>query len=146
MREIKVKDLWYSKNGLIYSWSPEDLFITLQFTNEKEKTEKVNPLEHHCRVWVSGRNGHYTPNGYSPINGTYQTCRCWCEANPDLYTSIQVYGKYGSVGVTTLETNEDEEYKRTYEAYWKAREEEEDDWRPGDAPWEAPGMSIHDFI
>ena len=28
----------------------------------------------------------------------------------------------------------------------KTPHEEEDDWRPGDAPWNAPGMSIRDFI
>lgn len=25
-------------------------------------------------------------------------------------------------------------------------EPERDDWRPGDAPWNAPGMSVSDFI
>lgn len=48
--------------------------------------------------------------------------------------------------VTPQEDNLDEDYWDMYEAYWKRREAEEDDWRPGDAPWNAPGMSISDFI
>ena len=36
-------------------------------------------------------------------------------------------------------------YKSQKKAYWKRREEEEN-WRAGDAPWDAPGMSVRDFI
>lgn len=32
------------------------------------------------------------------------------------------------------------------DAYWKRKEAEEEDWHAGDAPWKAPGMSIHDFF
>lgn len=46
------------------------------------------------------------------------------------------------------------DYKKI-QAYYRAMEEEkdidevdelQDDWQPGDAPWDAPGMSMSDFI
>lgn len=34
-----------------------------------------------------------------------------------------------------------------YDAYIEYEEyDESDDWQPGDAPWNAPGMSVSDFI
>lgn len=42
-------------------------------------------------------------------------------------------------------------YLRLHEEHYQAKEETEEDdrmsgWRPGDAPWNAPGMSVSDFI
>lgn len=46
----------------------------------------------------------------------------------------------------TIETYHTAAYKDKLDAYRKRLEEEEDDWHAGDAPWEAPGMSIRDFF
>lgn len=39
--------------------------------------------------------------------------------------------------------NENSEICQDYVQFY---EEDEDNWQPGDAPWDAPGMSIKDFI
>lgn len=45
-----------------------------------------------------------------------------------------------------IKVHETEFHKAQKKSYWKRREEEESDWRAGDAPWDAPGMSVRDFF
>ena len=45
-----------------------------------------------------------------------------------------------------IKVHETEFHKAQKKSYWKRREEEESDWRAGDAPWDAPGMSTSDFF
>ena len=45
--------------------------------------------------------------------------------------------------------NEVESLRERENFAWQDEEYDEDncdDWRPGDAPWDAPGMSVSDFI
>lgn len=45
-----------------------------------------------------------------------------------------------------IKVHETDFHKAQKKTYWKRREEEESDWRAGDAPWHAPGMSVSDFV
>lgn len=56
--------------------------------------------------------------------------------------------QFNDSGVARIKTNKGEEYKKQYNAYWKAREQEEleNEFYSPSCPWNAPGMSIHDFI
>ena len=73
------------------------------------------------------------------------------ELKDDYYVRLQVFNKYlPRCGVDDLEDNtwSDPEYHKAYERYSEELEMEDEsrNWRPGDAPWKAPGMSISDFI
>ena len=144
-------NLKYSGN-LIYCWCPRCLSITRQFTSEDKVTEIVDPKEHKCRVWVEGRKPFKARKGYSIITGSYETCKAkYDELKDDYFVQLQVFNKKcPRCGTNSIEDNTygNEEYHKAYERYSEELEMEDEsrDWRPGDAPWKAPGMSISDFI
>lgn len=89
---------------------------------------------------------------------------CWSESDFNEYvsecgeitrsTAFEIMGLYDAVETETealaksyrdeavTEEEEEEEESNIYD-YW---EYEENEWRPGDSPWNAPGMSVSDFV
>lgn len=55
--------------------------------------------------------------------------------------------KFGWV-TKTLKKHVTKAFDARKKAYWswRAEEDESSSWRPGDASWNAPGMSVKDFI
>lgn len=86
---------------------------------------------------------------------TYYRCDDYAEAEAKFNEAVA--NGYGAVYLQEIDLefgwvnkdvkiHETEFYKSQKKAYWKRREEEEGNWRAGDAPWNAPGMSVNDFI
>lgn len=65
------------------------------------------------------------------VEGTYEECERWC----DEYDWKWVPDGPGGF-----------EWDLAIEEIFDDDEDERDGWRPGDAPWNAPGMSVSDFI
>lgn len=100
------------------------------------------------RVYVVSDKRYYG-NAEEVYNGNdYDKARAIYESHKeDNYVELQLgLVNERQMGVTAQEDNLDEDYWDMYESYWARREAEEDNWRPGDAPWDAPGMSISDFF
>lgn len=110
---------------------------------------------------------HYNDGGDGVVE-------CWTEADFDEYTAefgpmtkadaLQMFGTRSAVlddltadansyrEEATQDTETDKETESDWWSDWIADtpaqewDDGPDEWRPGDAPWKAPGMSVSDFI
>lgn len=67
----------------------------------------------------------------------------------DAETDDEAFKKMGEMLYFVDMSNAAESEDRRYQLVGEGDgvdEPERDDWRPGDAPWNAPGMSVSDFI
>ena len=92
----------------------------------------------------------------STIKDGFTYCRSNDYAEVEAKFNDAVASGYGAVYLQEMDSefgwvkseikvHETEFYKSQKKAYWKRREEDES-WNPGDAPWDAPGMKLSDFI
>lgn len=122
------------------------------YVNGVQKVEEHEIVERDedifWRVYIVSDKGHYGNAGEVYDGADYnEAIRCYEYYKANCYVELQLgLVNERHMGVTTQEDNLDEDYWDMYESYWARKEAEEDYWKPGDAPWNAPGMSISDFI
>lgn len=106
-------------------------------------------MHYKYRVYVDnirdGREyGKYLPDQYNEAKAKFdELISCGHDA---IYLQ-ELNPEFGWVE-RNIEEHITESFKERKASYWKYREEEDEStyWRAGDAPWNAPGMSIRDFI
>lgn len=99
------------------------------------------------RVYVATINGGKTYGSYMEYNDAKEKFDELVSKGHDAVYLQELNPTFGWVD-RDLETHVTDEFQARRNAYWKYRAEEDEsvNWRAGDAPWNAPGMSIRDFI
>lgn len=101
------------------------------------------------RVYVERLNGGFCPGNYLPEE--YDKAKAHFDelvaSGIEAVLLQELSLKHGWV-TNTLEKHYAEGFKERKEAYWERMREEDESryWRPGSAPWNAPGMSVSDFF
>lgn len=115
------------------------------FEEWKDSLIEVDPTQMKCRVYFL--NWDCSGRGHEICINTYEEARKVYDKYKELgqYVELQAFQYRSDLGVETFEDTLDQRYYDGYEAYCEQMDAD-DDWRPGDAPWEAPGMSISDFF